>query len=542
MAVAFDAATESHTGTTGDASHASFTWNHTGGASARAALVYVFSIGALTDTSVTYGGATMGAVPYTGADTDTEPGAVRAYFLDNVATGTQAVVVNRTNNAVVMYAVAFTVTAATATEVYNPGVKTAGGSTSNTAASSSGTGTGTLALLSIDDGSPGTNSLRFMGRYQGTSNVTAAGAGSTAGPSIDFGLFVIDTFYETTAGQGARNVGGATITDDVAAIALAVRELARTSVNAGLASITTTASGPTDHLADFPTAASLATTAWQPTASEGVLPTAASLATTARAPTASEGVLPTVASLSVTGRDTTVQTLTITSVNAELASITATASGPAPSEGAEPGVSAASLIAQAPTASEGAGAGAAAATLTAGGAAAALNTPAAVASISTTSLAGTPSLGASAEAAALTTTAQTPTISLHVPAEIASLVVAAYNAAIDTSGGGGPTVSVSAENAGHGGFESGGFDRDGLWIGLRVAAHDATVAIVQVDTTVRHRGGLPLNAATVIGPSRRRVPSVKVNAQLASVGLWAHSAYPVWNDDETSILLLLEAL
>jgi hypothetical protein len=182
MAVAFDAATESHTGTTGNTSSASFTWNHTGGASARAALVFVFTDqnATLHDTSVTYGGVAMTAVPYTASDSDTEPAAVRAYILDNCGTGTKAVVVNRTNDAVAMYAVAFTVQAASACEVYNAGVKTYGGSTANTGASSNGSGTGTLALASVDDGSPGTNSLRFMGRFLGTSAVTAAGAGSSA--------------------------------------------------------------------------------------------------------------------------------------------------------------------------------------------------------------------------------------------------------------------------------------------------------------------------------------------------------------------------
>ena len=241
MAVAFDAASESHTGTTGSTSAASFTWNHVPAGSPRGALVFVFSIGALTDTSVTYGGVSMTAVPYTAADTDTELGSVRAYYLDNCGTGTKAVVVNRTNNAIAMYAVCFTVTATFTSEVYAAGVQTKSGSTATaTGASSTGTGTGTLALLSVDDGSPGTSSLRFMGRYQGTSNVTAAGSGSTAGPSIDFGLFVIDTFYESAAGQGARNVGGATITDDVAAIALAVREIpapALVGTSAGVATV-----------------------------------------------------------------------------------------------------------------------------------------------------------------------------------------------------------------------------------------------------------------------------------------------------------------
>ena len=231
MAVAYDTSTESSTGTSGQSGAASFNWSHAGSASARGALVFVFGVvtNALPPvTSVTYGTSTLTAVPYNAKDSDTEPGSVIAYYADNVPTGTQTVTVNRSDTtpwAHVLYAVCYTVTAGKMTEVYLPGVKTYGGSTSNTAASSLGSGTGTLALASIDDGSPGTNSLRFMGRFQGTSNVTAAGSGSLAGPSIDFGLYVIDTFYEQTAGQGARNVGGATITDDLAAIALAVREI-----------------------------------------------------------------------------------------------------------------------------------------------------------------------------------------------------------------------------------------------------------------------------------------------------------------------------
>lgn len=226
MAVGFDVASESHTGTTGNASTASFTWNHGGGVSARGALVFVFAISATNPvTGVTYGGVAMNAVPYTGTDTDTEPGTVKAYYLDGVEPGTQAVVVSRTNNATVMYAVCYTVTATRFTEVYNAGVRTAGGSTIQTAASASNTGTGSPVAVTVDDGSPGTNSLRFMGQYYGGSSVTAAATGSTAGPSIDFGLYVIQTYRETTAGQGARSVGtSSTTADDRAFVAVAVRE------------------------------------------------------------------------------------------------------------------------------------------------------------------------------------------------------------------------------------------------------------------------------------------------------------------------------
>jgi len=67
MAVAHDAVRESHTGTTGVASVASFTWNHVPTGTPRSALVFTFAIGANPATGVTYGGVAMTAVPYTPA-------------------------------------------------------------------------------------------------------------------------------------------------------------------------------------------------------------------------------------------------------------------------------------------------------------------------------------------------------------------------------------------------------------------------------------------------------------------------------------------
>ena len=244
MSVAHDAVSESHTGTTGSTSAASFTWNHVPTGTPRSALVYVFSALNATNpvTSVTYGGTTMTAVPYTATDTDTEAGSVKAYFLDNVASGTQAVVVNRTNNATIMYAVCYTVTAAGPCEVYAAGVKTrAGSAAEQTAASSSSTGVSTsFTTMSLTDGSPGTNSVRFVGLYSGASSVGAAATGCTLGPYIDFGAYVIATYYQTTASQGTYSVGtGVAISDDLAVIGLAVRE----APNARSASITATGGG-----------------------------------------------------------------------------------------------------------------------------------------------------------------------------------------------------------------------------------------------------------------------------------------------------------
>src|SRR5512139_3692656 len=117
MAVAFDAKSESHTGTSGSASEASFQWDHTGGASARGALVFVFTYAdADYITSVTYGGSTMSQIDEAAAGT-TEAGRCTAFYLDNCGGGTKTVVVTRTNNTTVMYAVCATVTANGPTEV-----------------------------------------------------------------------------------------------------------------------------------------------------------------------------------------------------------------------------------------------------------------------------------------------------------------------------------------------------------------------------------------------------------------------------------------
>lgn len=233
MAVAHDAVSESHTGTAGVANVTSFNWNHAGGASARSALVFTHAVGANPVTGVTYGGVAMTAIPYTAYDSDTEPGFVQAWFLDGCGTGTKQVVVNRTSNAVVTYAVCMTQTAASdkACEVYLAGVKTqAAAGSVQTAASSSGTGVSAswTGLGAIGDGSPGSNSVRYMAVHSGAASVSAAGTSTTSlgtGASIDYGNYVFSTYRDTTPSQGNVTLAIATaISDDLAAIGLAIRE------------------------------------------------------------------------------------------------------------------------------------------------------------------------------------------------------------------------------------------------------------------------------------------------------------------------------
>ena len=215
MAVAFDAESESHTGTTPSTSEASYTWNHAGHASlVKGVLVYCFTnafSGNAVDTGVTYGGVAMTSVG-NASDTTTEPGHTQAWFLGSaIPQGTQAVVVTRTNNTVQSYSVCFTVTAGADTETFGLGVIQ---------------DDNVLGEVAVNDGSPGTNSLRFYGLKSGLAAPPAAGANTTAGPSLDPGAQISASYRETTPGQGSRNVGPAVSTsDDTAAVYLAIREV-----------------------------------------------------------------------------------------------------------------------------------------------------------------------------------------------------------------------------------------------------------------------------------------------------------------------------
>jgi hypothetical protein len=232
MAVAYDAQSESHTGTTGNTSSSSFSWTHTPSGTPRGVVVFVLTVGAFAggdySTSVTYGGQSMSKVPYTARDGDTEIGQVAAYWMTDPPSGAQTVVVNRTNNQAAMYAAAYTVTAAGQVEVPSSLVKTrAASGAEQTGASASGSGvSSSWSSMTLDDGSTsGTNSLRFMGVYSGAASVSTASTNTTAGPSIDFGNYVFATYRQTSASTGATALNITTaISDDLAVLGLAVRE------------------------------------------------------------------------------------------------------------------------------------------------------------------------------------------------------------------------------------------------------------------------------------------------------------------------------
>jgi len=191
------------------------------GTGARCGIVFVAThgVGDLI-TGVTWNTVAMTRL-YRAADTDTEPGAVVAYFLDDVTNG--IITVSRTNNAVVTVGYAASVSADLACEAFQTITRVS--STQNTNADTSTTGTGASGEVAVDDGSAPTSSMRFSAFYTGAATPLAAGTNSTSLQTLDSTSFGSTFVRETTAGSGSRSVGAATgTTDDWALVAVAIRE------------------------------------------------------------------------------------------------------------------------------------------------------------------------------------------------------------------------------------------------------------------------------------------------------------------------------
>lgn len=229
MAIAFDASSESHTGTTGSASEASFSWTHTPVGTPKGILVFTFVNANADDaTAVTYGGVSLTAVTGGRAvDTAGEPGDCKAWFLgSSVPTGSQTVSVTRNNNANVMYAVAISVTSSQNSAVHEAGIVLVQED-------------GSISAQSVTDGSSGTgNSVRFAAINSGADDFATTlpsspspitlypdSSSSTWLQGIDFGTRVCGVVRETNAGTGARNVGFFGPNDDRAAVHLAIKDV-----------------------------------------------------------------------------------------------------------------------------------------------------------------------------------------------------------------------------------------------------------------------------------------------------------------------------
>ena len=275
------------------------------GTGARAGIVFVCTHGTGDlITGVTWNGVAMSKL-FRAADTDTEPGSVVAYFLDNVTNGT--ITVSRTNNAVVTVGYAASLSALRVCRAYQTITRAV--STQNTDADTSSTGTGASGEVTVDDGSPGTSSMRFAAAYTGAATPVAAGTNSTSLQSLDSTAFGSSFVRETTAGQGSRSVGFATgTTDDWALVAVAVREEPALNPQPSAASLTTSLSTPAVALPIqvTPGSVSLTTTPATPTVTatqnQNAQPSAASLTLTASVPAIVNpvGVTPGASSLTLT--------------------------------------------------------------------------------------------------------------------------------------------------------------------------------------------------------------------------------------------------
>lgn len=222
-AVAFDAVSESHTGTTGAIN--TYSWTHTVNGTPRAVVCFTTDAigGNYPYAGVTYGGVSM--VEVTGgiasdASPAPEGGTMKAWFLGSgIPTGNQTVQVTESGSMTANHAYCYTFTAS--------------GNTTYAGVLSEQITSQTLTEENINDGSPGSNSVRVMAVKSGAASVGVgglnAGANSTysgTGMSMDLGSGVTMTVYETTPGQGSRPVGVVFATaDDVAAVYLAVVEI-----------------------------------------------------------------------------------------------------------------------------------------------------------------------------------------------------------------------------------------------------------------------------------------------------------------------------
>lgn len=218
----FDAVSESDAASfpTGSANESSFQWVHIPPEPPRGVIVFVFELANEANTiSVTYGGHELGLVPGGRAvDTADEPGACTAYFRGSGLPGNAdptTIIVQRVNNATVMYAAAITFrTSALDTRVVGTPVLLQDN--------------GTLDEQSVDSGSA--FALRVAAINSGFSSLglLPVGAHSLITSGADFGLRVCSSVVEFNGsaiegGVGNRLIGWTTgSSEDRAAVHLGI--------------------------------------------------------------------------------------------------------------------------------------------------------------------------------------------------------------------------------------------------------------------------------------------------------------------------------
>lgn len=210
MAVGFDATTEFPTAASAGASLTlTLSWNHTPVTSTpRGVGLFVsYAPSSLTAvTTVRYGGVDLTRYGFA-RDAATEPGVMEFWYLGaGVPTGTQAFNVVTGSTGAGMWGVGFTVSASASTTVSQVLIFE-----DNQALSER-----TLSTVEVG--------MCFAGAYWGGATAPGVGANSTTLHDIDYGAYAARVVRETTAGSGKRLVGFSAITDDVAAIYVAIDE------------------------------------------------------------------------------------------------------------------------------------------------------------------------------------------------------------------------------------------------------------------------------------------------------------------------------
>jgi hypothetical protein len=213
LTIAHDAATQSATWTT---TPDPFTFNHTPVGTPKGVVVMITinaESGADGITGVTYGGVSMTRITNGFAqDTDTEPGSAYIYFLGaSIPTGTQTVSIDHTAGAGVKIACCVTVTAAADTEVSTSG-KIDGDATDPQIALDSGANS-SLRYFVINSGLPAPSSLTLI-------------SGMSAVASTDHGARTTRFDRQTSPSSGSTTVGYTAAIDDVAMVAVAIKESA----------------------------------------------------------------------------------------------------------------------------------------------------------------------------------------------------------------------------------------------------------------------------------------------------------------------------
>lgn len=216
MTVSLIRSAESHTGTTGSVSQASYTWAlGIAGDAPRGVVVFTMQgvLAADAVTAVTYGGVALTKV--TGgaaADTVTEPGRVTTWLLGaSVPSGAQSVVVTRTSNTATCYGVGFLLGGSAAIVSYGtPGYMMENGA---------------AVALTINPGTA--TSIVLAALYTGGSTAPTASTGMTLAQTLSGSYaYAFGAAYETTPTTGSRARGLVAATDDLAYVVCAFREVA----------------------------------------------------------------------------------------------------------------------------------------------------------------------------------------------------------------------------------------------------------------------------------------------------------------------------